>query len=158
MSVPCSLFIKFSCGWLDRWMYEWDVFNVGRATQWDFADGLRVNPKADLETIGLADLILWQVASSSLCLGTPRGIIDGELGGHCNHDWFYMLLLLLFFWGGDSFNLQRFFFWRHFRIKPYFKRHATEMTTYYWSFFPSRENYFFYYLIFWKEKAFVSKM
>ena len=28
-----------------------EVFNVGRATQWAFADGLGVNPKADPETI-----------------------------------------------------------------------------------------------------------
>ena len=37
-------------------------FNVGQATQWDFADGLRVNPKADPETTGLAILILREVA------------------------------------------------------------------------------------------------
>ena len=34
-------------------MDGWYVFNVGRATQWAFADGLEFNPKADQETIGL---------------------------------------------------------------------------------------------------------
>ena len=34
--------------------------------------------------------ILRQVASPSLCLSTPRGIIDKELGGHCPQDRFYM--------------------------------------------------------------------
>ena len=38
-----------------------DVFNVGRATLWAFADCLGVNPKADPETIGFAILILMQV-------------------------------------------------------------------------------------------------
>ena len=38
---------------MDRWMDGFDVFNVGRATQWDFADGLGVNPKADPVTTGL---------------------------------------------------------------------------------------------------------
>ena len=66
------------------------VFNVGRATHWAIADGLGVDPKADPETIGLAILILGQVARPSLCQGTPRGIIDRELGGHCTHDGFYM--------------------------------------------------------------------
>ena len=65
-------------------------FNVGQATQWDFADGLRVNPKADPETTGLAILILRQTARQSLCQGTPRGIIDKEFGGHCTHDGFYV--------------------------------------------------------------------
>ena len=37
------------------------MFNVGRATHWAFADGLGVNPKADPETIGLANLILRQI-------------------------------------------------------------------------------------------------
>ena len=46
-------------------------FNVGRTTHWAFADGLGVNPKADPETIGLAFLILRQVARPSLCQGTP---------------------------------------------------------------------------------------
>ena len=62
------------------------MFNVGRATQWLFADGLGVNPKADPEIIGLAVLILGQVASPTLCQGTPRGIINRELGGQCTHD------------------------------------------------------------------------
>ena len=62
------------------------MFNVGRATQWDFADGLEVNSKAKLEANGLAILIFRQVASPSLCQGTPRGIIDRELGGHCTQD------------------------------------------------------------------------
>ena len=44
-----------------------EVFNVGRATQWAFADGLGVNPMADPETIGLAILTLRQVARPSLC-------------------------------------------------------------------------------------------
>ena len=56
--------------WLDFNMYWWtknwlscDVFNVGRATQWAFADSrLGVNPKADPETIGLSILTLKQVA------------------------------------------------------------------------------------------------
>ena len=61
------------------------MFNVGRATDWAFADGLGVNPKADPETIGLAVLILRQVARPSLYQGTPRGIFDRELGGHCTH-------------------------------------------------------------------------
>ena len=60
-----------------------EVFNVRPATQWAFADGLGVNPKADPETIGLAILILGQVARPSLCQGTPRGIFDRERGGHC---------------------------------------------------------------------------
>ena len=68
----------------------WYVFNVGQATHWATADGLGVNPKADPETIGLAILILGQVARPSLCQGTPRVIIGRELGGHCTHDWFYM--------------------------------------------------------------------
>ena len=42
---------------------RWEVFNVGRATEWAFADGVGVNPKADPETIGLAilinDKIIW---------------------------------------------------------------------------------------------------
>ena len=66
------------------------MFNVGRALQWTFADGLGVNPKADLERIGLAILILRQVANPSLCLGTSRGFVDSELGGRCSHDLFYM--------------------------------------------------------------------
>ena len=37
-----------------------EVFNVKRATQWAFAGGLGVNPKANPETIGLAILILRQ--------------------------------------------------------------------------------------------------
>ena len=65
-----------------------ELFNVGRATHWAFTDGLGVNPKADLETVGLAILILRQVARPSICQGTPRGIIDRELGGHCTHDEF----------------------------------------------------------------------
>ena len=55
------------------------MFNVRRATQCPFANGLGVNPKADLEAIGLTILILRQVVSPSLCPGTPRGIIDREL-------------------------------------------------------------------------------
>ena len=71
-------------------IYDIYVFNVGRATQWAFANSLGVNPKADPETIGLAILILWQVARPSLCQITPRGIIYREIGGHCIHDEFYM--------------------------------------------------------------------
>ena len=56
--------------------YRCDVFNVGRATQRAFADGLGVISKADPETIGLAILTLRQVARPSLCQGTPKGIID----------------------------------------------------------------------------------
>ena len=43
-------------------MNEWDGFNIGRSTQWDFDDGLDFNQKADPKTIGLAILILRQVA------------------------------------------------------------------------------------------------
>ena len=71
------------------------MFNVGRATHWSFADGLGVNPKAHPETIGLAILTLRQVASPSLSQGTPRGIIDKELEGHCTHDGFYTHQVLL---------------------------------------------------------------
>ena len=46
--------------------------------------------KLDPETIGLALLILGQVARPSLCQGTPRDIFDRELGGHCAHDGFYL--------------------------------------------------------------------
>ena len=67
-----------------------DVFNVGRATQWAFSDGLGVKPKADPETIGLAILILGQVARPSLWQDISRRIIDRELGEHFNHDGFYM--------------------------------------------------------------------
>ena len=42
-----------------------EVFNVGRATQWSFADGLGVNLKADPQTVGLAILILRQGARPS---------------------------------------------------------------------------------------------
>ena len=66
------------------------MFNVGQAMQRAFTDRLGVNPKADPETIGLAILILGQVAKPSPCQGTPRGIFDRELGGHCTHDGFYM--------------------------------------------------------------------
>ena len=62
------------------------MFNVERAKQWSFANGLEVNPKADPETNGLTILILKQVTSPSLCLG----IIDKELEGHCTHNLFYM--------------------------------------------------------------------
>ena len=55
-------------------MDECEMFNVGRATHWAFADGLGVNPKAAPETIGLAVLVLRQVARPSLCQGTSRGI------------------------------------------------------------------------------------
>ena len=37
-----------------------NVLNVGRATQWTFANGLGVKLKADPETVGLAILILRQ--------------------------------------------------------------------------------------------------
>ena len=66
-----------------------DVFYVERATLWTFANGLGVKPKADLEAIDLAILILRQEARPSLCRGTTRGIIDRELGGHCTYDGFY---------------------------------------------------------------------
>ena len=45
------------------------MFNIGRATQWAFANGLGVNLKADPEIIGLAILILRQVAIPSLYKG-----------------------------------------------------------------------------------------
>ena len=35
------------------------MFNVGRTTQWAFADGLGVNPKADPETIGFRNFDLY---------------------------------------------------------------------------------------------------
>ena len=54
-------------------------FNVGRATHWAIADGLGVNPKADPETIGLAILILRQVARPSLCQSTPEVLLIGNL-------------------------------------------------------------------------------
>ena len=41
-----------------RDVMRFDMFNVGRATQWAFDDGLGVNPKTDPETIGLSILIL----------------------------------------------------------------------------------------------------
>ena len=66
------------------------MFNVGRVTQRAFADGLGVKQKADPETVGLAILILRQVARQSLCQGTPRGIIEGNLEDTCIHDVFYM--------------------------------------------------------------------
>ena len=72
------------------WLVGCEVFNVGRGTHFAFADGLGVNPKVDSETIGLAILILRQVARPSLCQGTPRDIFDRELGGHCTHNGFYM--------------------------------------------------------------------
>ena len=43
-------------------------------TQRAFAGGLEVNPKADSEIIGLAILILRQVAWPSICQGTSRSI------------------------------------------------------------------------------------
>ena len=57
-------------------MDGWDMFNVGRSTQWAFAGGAGFNPKADSATIGLAILILRQMASPTLCQSTPKGIID----------------------------------------------------------------------------------
>ena len=67
-----------------------DGCNIGRDTQWIFVEGLRFNPKADLEKIGLAILIFWQNAKQWLCQSTPKGIIGRELGGHCAHDSSYM--------------------------------------------------------------------
>ena len=46
-----------------------DLFNGGRTTQWDFVDGLEINPTADAETIDLAVLIHRRVAGQSLCQG-----------------------------------------------------------------------------------------
>ena len=71
-------------------MDECVVFNIGRATQCVFADGLGVNPKAYSETIVLAVLILRQIVGPLLCHGTPRGVIDMELGGHFTDDGFYI--------------------------------------------------------------------
>ena len=71
----------------------WDgseVFNVGLATHWAFANGLGVNLKIDPEAIGLAILFLKQVVRPSLCQGTPIGIFDRELGRHCTYNGFYM--------------------------------------------------------------------
>ena len=51
---------------MDGRMDGCQVYNVGRATQWAFADGLGVNPKADPETIVLEILILRQVAKHLL--------------------------------------------------------------------------------------------
>ena len=47
----------------------------GWVAQWVFADGLGFNLKADQEITGLEILILWQMASPSLSLGTPKSII-----------------------------------------------------------------------------------
>ena len=55
-------------------MDGWDVFNVGLATQPDFADGLRFSSKGSPETTGLAILIL----RSSLCQGTPSEVLLKE--------------------------------------------------------------------------------
>ena len=55
-----------------------DMFNVGLAIQWAFTDGLGVNPKADPETVGLAILILRQVARLSLYQCTPKVDISNE--------------------------------------------------------------------------------
>ena len=68
---------------------EWNMLNVGRATQWALADDLGVNSKVDPATVGLAILIFREVASLSLSKGTPRGIIDTELGVAYTTD-FYM--------------------------------------------------------------------
>ena len=79
---------EIKASWIDvMWC---DVFNVGPATGWTFANDLGVNQKADPEKIGLPISILRHVARPSFCQGTPRGIIDRELGGHCTHDGFYM--------------------------------------------------------------------
>ena len=61
-------------------------FKVGRDAQWTFGDGLGVNPKVDPETIGLANLILRQVAKPSLYQGTPSCFIDRELGEVCIYE------------------------------------------------------------------------
>ena len=60
---------------MDRWMDSLNGFNVELATLGAFADCRGFNVKADAETIGPAILFLRQVASPSLCHGTPRGII-----------------------------------------------------------------------------------
>ena len=57
-----------------------EVFNVGRAAHWVFADGLGVNPKVDPETNGLAILILRQVAcfpfTGEMCAFSIRNFLD----------------------------------------------------------------------------------
>ena len=50
--------VKMTDGWMDE---------MCSATQWAFADGLEVNQKVVSETIGLANLILRQVARPSFC-------------------------------------------------------------------------------------------
>ena len=60
-----------------------EVFNVGRATQWAFADGLGDNLKddPDPETIGLAVLILRQVVSHHFAKIPPEVLLTGNLEG-----------------------------------------------------------------------------
>ena len=60
-------------------MDGWDMFNVGRSTQWAFAGGTGLNLKADSATIGLAILILRQVARPS---NTPLEVSRMLLGHH----------------------------------------------------------------------------
>ena len=96
--MPKTSYIRMICAYF--WQHIWgslkfdamwcDEFSVGRASQWFFVDGLGVNPKVCPETIGLAILILRQVARPWLWQVTPRGITDRELGGYCTHDRFYM--------------------------------------------------------------------
>ena len=62
-----------------------DVFNVGRATQWDFADGLGFNSKSNPKTIDFAILILRQVEVHQFAKVPLEVLIDRELGGHCTH-------------------------------------------------------------------------
>ena len=57
--------------------------------QWVIADSLGITPKGDPEKIGLAILILEQVASPSLSQGISRGIdFYREHGRLCTHDGF----------------------------------------------------------------------
>ena len=53
----------------------WRMNEIGLTSQGAFADGLGFNLRGDPETIGLAILILRQVASPSLCQMYPGGII-----------------------------------------------------------------------------------
>ena len=57
------------------------MFNVGRATQWAFADGLGVNLASDPETIGLTVLILRQVVSHHFAKIPPEVLLTGNLEG-----------------------------------------------------------------------------
>ena len=56
-----------------------DMFDFGRATKWDYDDGLGINPKADPEAIGFAIFILRKAARLSLYQDTPEVLMTGSL-------------------------------------------------------------------------------